>query len=179
VRVLSQSSLVDALSQWGAHEAAGRLIGQQQIDPSDRLASLNLVLHVRSPFVARILFRQPQATLSVDFDIGDLNSLILADGRSIESWITTVRASGGDSLSHFDKLVSGSGAPVGPIFAAGTGSPDSQSVESLVLYDGWHRAAAWFERARLGKADSPLNGYVVLSGLDDPLLQREVIDGAV
>lgn len=167
MRDISASALVEALAHWGAHEASGRLRGQVQIDVSDRLACVDLVLRYRAAYVARILARQPLAVSLATLDPGEVSSLRLADGRGLDDWIAFITAEGGTSLEYFRQLVerppecNGWVLAVAKLMDARTGR-----VGPLVLYDGWHRAAAWFERNRQGLS-STLAAFLVVSQLPD------------
>src|SRR5262245_27477245 len=118
MRILRQSTIADALAGWGAHEAEGRLRGQHSAIKPDKLSALNVVLHFRAPFVARVLMREPITTFEVELEPGDAEAVVLADARNLASWIETTRARGGDSLTYFESVVGSVDPPMGPFFAA-------------------------------------------------------------
>lgn len=167
---MAPSTLVEALAHWGGHEASGRFRGRVDCDPGDPMACVDLVLHGRSPHVARILASEPVATVSVSLDPGDGAHLVLADGRSLDAWIATAQAEGGPSATHWRELVERPEPPEGRVICgAELLDAATRRIGLLVLYDGWHRAAAWHERCRLGRGE-PLGAYVVLTRWPDARL---------
>jgi len=170
LHTLSDSSFADALAHWGAHEADGRLSSRVKCDSSNRLVCLNLVLQCRAPYVARLIAREPVSTHHVAFEPQDAAAFVLADGSSIERWIEQTTAAGGEAYAHFRRMVENPAASTGRIVcAACVVNPVSLPPGAVVLYDGWHRAAAWVERNRCGKP-STLEGYLIVARHPDPLL---------
>lgn len=169
---MTPSTLVEALAHWGAHEAAGRFRGRIACDPGDPLACIDLVLHGRSPHLARLLASEPVATVSVNLDPDDSAHLVLADGRSLAAWIAAAQAEGGLAATHWHAMVERPQPPDGRVICgAELLDAATHQIGPLVLYDGWHRAAAWHERCRLGRPE-PLGAYVVLTRRPDARLMR-------
>ena len=170
MRNISESSLADALAHWGHHEASGRLKNNVECDSSDRLVCLNLVLQCRTPYVARIIAREPLSTHLVAFEPQDAVSFVLADGRSIEDWIARTTAAGDEACAYFRRMVEDPAVATGRIVcAADFANHDARQLGTIVLYDGWHRAAAWVERNRTGNP-SVLEAYLIIVRHPDPLL---------
>lgn len=161
------------LATWGAHEASGRLRGQVQCDSSDKLACIDLALRYRAPYVSRLLAREPMKALLVEFESNDVATIILADGRSIETWIQGTTTSDGDTYAHFHRMVDDQVPPQGHLVgAAELVDLTAHQLGTVVLYDGWHRAAAWIERCKQGKP-STITAFLVVTRLADPLLSRQ------
>ena len=173
MQIKSRQTLTRALAGWGAHEAQGRLAGKTRVDTANPLACAELALQSRSPYVGRILLRDPLAVLEVEMSAADLGNLVLADGRSLASWAADTSRENGESAAHIRRLIddSASSANAGHLLCAATVVAESPAlrINDAVLYDGWHRAAAFLERARLGRAHS-IRGYLVTTRAADRLL---------
>lgn len=163
MKQISQSTLIEALAVWGEHEATGRLKGTVQIDLNSKFACADLALRYRAPLIRHILEREPIATFTVEIDASDVPSIMLADGRTVDSWIQLNSASKGSSWTYFRQLVDADDPPPGQIFCTAT-FDQSQSTYTgpLVVYDGWHRISAWAERVRLGRL-STIAAFLVLT----------------
>jgi hypothetical protein len=157
----SQSTLTEALAVWGEHEARGRLKGKVQIDLNNRFACADLALRYRAPFVRRILEREPMATFDAVIDASDVPSILLADGKTVDSWIQVNSLSKGDSWTYFRQMVDADDPPLGPIFCTATISRSQSTYDGpLFVYDGWHRISAWAERVKIGKR-STITAFLV------------------
>lgn len=170
MRYLADATLARALAEWGAHEASGRFRGRTGCDPADPLACIDFALLSRAPYVARILAREPLATLRVALEPEDVPALWLADGRSVGQWIDATAEAGGEAHAHFLRLVSQPDEGRGRLVCAGRiVEGGNREMGSVVVYDGWHRVAAWFETCRRGRP-MPLEAYLVVVKHPDPLL---------
>lgn len=173
MQIKSQQTLTNALASWGKHEAEGRLAGKVLVDPTNPMAHTELILLSRSPYIARILLREPQTVFEVELDAGDIGNLVLADGRSVESWQADTAQENGESAAHVQRLINDpqDGAGKGHLLCAATLVADNppHQLSDIVLYDGWHRAAAFVERARLARAKS-ISGYLVITRTADLFL---------
>jgi hypothetical protein len=154
VQQLGQSTVADAFATWGEHEANGRLRGQVQIASGDRLAFADLALRYRAPFVAHLMSHHPTGALMVELEPTDADAIFLADGRRLAEWEN--RAST-DSLAHFQNLCEATLPPAGPLVAAAHVSGQGP----FVLYDGWHRAAAWRYRCLTGRSAN-ISAHLIL-----------------
>lgn len=170
MRITRQSTLADALAAWGEHEASGRLQSQLAVASRDKLTSLNVVLHYRAPFVARILLRDAIQALEVELEPSDSENIVLADTRTLSGWIDRVRSAGGDSLEYFNRLVASIDSPRGPFLAAATQTAPNE-IDQLIVYDGWHRLSAWHQRVREGRP-SNIQGFLVIVRFADPLMSN-------
>lgn len=173
MQIKSRQTLTNTLASWGKHEAEGRLAGKIQVDTANLMACTEFALLFRSPYIARILLREPQAVFEVELDAGDIGNLVLADGRSVESWQADTTQENGESAAHVQRLIHDpwDGAGKGYLICAATlvpGNP-SQQLSDIVIYDGWHRAAAFMERVRLARAKS-IHGYLVITRTADQFL---------
>jgi len=170
MKINGSSRLIDALAIWGAHEAGGRLCGQlpASFAASDPSSCVDLVLRYRSPLIARILESQPISVRTVQIAPDDRSAMVLADGRTIPQWIEAVgmHDASGDA---FCRGMADSDQPVvGPLICAAPVSSDDRArvLGPIVLYDGWHRAAAWWTQVDRG-ANYDIDAYLVLTKLPD------------
>jgi len=119
------------------------------------------------------LLREPQAVFEVELNAVDIKNLVLADGRSVESWSADVAQEGAESAAHVRRLIHApkGTANRGHLLCAATLVSDNPSLQlsDVVLYDGWHRAAAFMEKVRLARAKS-IHGYLVITGTADRFL---------
>lgn len=167
MRIVSDSTLLDALADWAMHEVSGRHGAEAPCDASDAKECLNFLLWYRSPSIARILGRAPLKTFVVDLEYRDHRSMILADGRTLAQWIEDVKRTGGEKRRYFDQLVDVSPLQTGRLFcAAKVKQSNPLRIGRLTLYDGWHRAAAWLQRCNSGRV-SAIRSYVVVTSKED------------
>lgn len=173
MQIKSRQTLTSALASWGAHEAEGRLAGKIQVDTVNPMACTEVALLSRSPYIARILLREPQAVFEVELNAVDIRSLVLANGRSIESWRTDIDLENGESIAHVQRLIydQEDSANRGYLLCAATLVSDTPTLQlsDVVLYDGWHRAAAFVEKVHLTRAKS-IHGYLVITRTADRFL---------
>ena len=121
----------------------------------------------------RLLAREPISTFLVEFKPSDAASLILADGRSIEAWIQGVTNSDGDTHAHFRRMVDDPAPPEGQLIgAAELVDRAAHHFGTVILYDGWHHAAAWVEQSKLGKP-SNIAAFLVVTRRGDPFLSPQ------
>lgn len=171
MRKISEATIVDALTHWGVNEVIGRHSNEQPCDPSDHAACLNYLLFYRSPYVGRIIERSAFQTLLVELDPNDVGRMILADGRSINKWLTDMDKSNSDSMGYLNKLDEDPTLISGKIICAAkviTLNPLELSV--VVVYDGWHRMAAWAKNAQKLQLP-PIQGYLMLTKKEDRLFK--------
>jgi hypothetical protein len=155
MQVVSENYLLlDALAAWGAHEADGRARDRYPIDISDKYACANFIMWQRAPYVSHILSRNPHPTaLLVELDANEFGVIRLANGLTLEQWIEQADA---DATKHFRRLCDAPESPQGPL----VGACYESFAAPIMLYDGWHRAAAWFERCRTGRP-STITSYLI------------------
>jgi hypothetical protein len=150
------------LVQWGAHEAPGR--GQAlDVDASNPVDCMGFILWHRARFIGRLLQRQPIDVVVVEFDPEESRSFFLLDGRTPETWIADVEKSGGAELQTYRDLVQQASPPDGRLVAAARLEDAATGrLGPAVLYDGWHRAAAWCTRVSQGRP-SPMQSYLIVT----------------
>jgi hypothetical protein len=166
MKVLSESSLVSALVAWGVHEAMGRHQGKADCQITDRLNVLDWLLRARAPYVQLILGRQPVKTLMVELEPEDEPSMLLADGRSVDDWIEGERQHNAQAWAHVQRMVASPDAASGAWVGAATLlDAEKNQLGPVVLYDGWHRAAAWRECCKMGRP-SAQRAFLVLTQRD-------------
>jgi len=167
--------LVDVLAEWGLHEAHGHLLGALPIPlippappgHARDAAGVELALRYRSPLVARILQAGPRAVLTVEFEPDDRASLFIADARPLPEWAAaiakqstyvSVLAEGSDPVTR--QLVCAVHAPGGHL----------DNIQGpVVIYDGWHRGAAWWLQMEAGRRHT-ISADLILTETLDPVL---------
>lgn len=173
MRIVSESTLVDGLTEWGQHEVMGRHGIEAGFDANDPKACLNHLLWYRSPAIARVLDRVPLKTFVVDFEHKDSQSMVLADGRTMKQWIDDARRSNGAELEYFNQLVNDGSLHSGRLFCVSQMRRNQPlQIGRLTVYDGWHRAAAWLERCNKGLV-SMLRSYLVITRNEDRYLPHQ------
>ena len=152
-------TLSDALVAWGAHEAKGRC-REYNVDPTDRAACLDLVLWFRAGVIQGILARQPaRSHLVVELLPEFALQIRLFDGRSIDDWIARVTADRNVDYRKYQALVDQTEQLEGRLLL-GTRFHNGAMQLPFVLYDGWHRSAAWLTRSREGRS-TPIEAYLI------------------
>lgn len=100
----------------------------------------------------------------------DLPALRLADGRPVDHWIEAVVREGGASQAHLQRLALVPVASFAPVVcAARLVARDRREVDQVVVYDGWHRVAAWSQACAQGRP-APLAAWLVVTQWRDPQL---------
>ena len=167
MRPLRQVRLVDILLDWGRHEAAGRYQERLAGFTLETLDHIDLVLRTRSNLVVRLLGRRPLDSVLAELEPADMEGMLMANGLDLDGWIQEKEAAGDESYAHFLRLVEAPDPPMGRVVAAVEVLDRVRNQFSpFILYDGWHRAAAWRERIRRGRP-SLLNAYVIFTDQSD------------
>ncbi len=165
--------LVDVLGEWGAHEAEGRLrLPPTAVQGAARvLAGVEVALTYRSPLAWRMFAGWPMASARVEIAPEDVPALQITDGRTADEWTTAILEDHTDSGKHVRSLADGAREVVGPLTcAAQTADGTVGSVQApIVIFDGWHRAAAWIAQLRRG-ANYSISGSLVVTQHPVPLL---------
>jgi len=163
MRHLHSTTLADVLVAWGRHEALGRFKHQLQSEPATPLECMNLLFHARPRMVAHLLQHKPTASLVVELEPGDESVLRLTNGSTLDEWLSRAADRW---LTNVETLVRADEPPAGPVLVVGVLS-DAESaagsvrMNSLILYDGWHRTAAWLLRCRQRRPSRLLANLVV------------------
>lgn len=152
----SDATLVEALTAWGQHEATGRM----RAHLGDRLRNeeseyLDFILQYRAPLLSRLFSSLPVGCARVVFEAHDQPLFFLADsGSSLSQW--SDRASP-EEMAHFESLCRQPQPMAGSLIVA----THVSGKGPMALYDGTHRAAAWRQRCREGKAET-MAAFLVL-----------------
>jgi hypothetical protein len=173
VRNVGACRLVDVLGEWGNHEGEGRL----QLPPNalqgdaKLLGGVEVVLTYRSPLAWRMVAGWPMACARVEIVPEDLPTLRIADGRTAEEWTTAILEDQTDSGKHVRNLADAVREVVGPLTCtAQTADGSVGRVQApVVIFDGWHRAAAWIAQLQRG-ANYSISGSLVVTQHPVPLL---------
>jgi hypothetical protein len=156
LRQLGSSTVIEALAAWGEHEAKGRLNGKLSPAPGRTQDFADLTLRYRAPFVAHLVSHYPTGAVLVELELADAERIFLADGRHLSSWLSGASL---ESTAYFASLRDAEVPPAGPLVA----SVHSSGSGPYVLYDGWHRAAAWLDRCKSGKV-SNIAAHLIVCG---------------
>jgi len=109
-----------------------------------------------------IFSSEPFACFRVELESGDLPLLRITDGRLMTEWATAVERDQTHSGAYVREMAASAAPVVGPLVCACLGGPAEGGGLALtppfVVYDGWHRGAAW-----------------VLRGAADPIAARVVV----
>lgn len=173
MKVAAACRLVDVLGEWGNHEGEGRLQlphGSLQGD-ARLLAGVELTVTYRSPIAWRMLAGWPTACARVELVPDDVPALRIADGRTAEEWTTAILADQTNSGRHVRKLAGAAGEVAGPLTCtAQTADGSVARVQApIVIFDGWHRVAAWIAQLRRG-ANYAISGNLVVTQYPVPFL---------
>jgi len=177
VQILGERRFVEILADWGLHEAEGRL---REILPSELtpaaagpervIEGLEVAIRNRSPLVGRLLLAQPRGALRVGLAPEEGDALYIFDGQTLRAWSTAILAEETPEGEFVRGLVH-SDVPVAGPFVCMVTVPDGDLAHPkgpIVLYDGWHRAAAWFKHCQSGRP-YPILADLILTNGPDPL----------
>jgi len=152
VNILDPSiTLVDALSGWGLRERETHPGIRVPTDPRERMIlGMEIVLRHVPELIARILFaeplspNEPRAVFRAEFGLEDVDKLLLHNGVALADC---------PSNEHVERLVrTPDFSPIVCTVQVEKDEPD-RLVGQFVIYDGWHRSAAWLIRARRGRPE--------------------------
>lgn len=173
MRIVGECRSVEVLGEWGIHEGQGRLqLPAGMFQGEMRLLSgAEVALTCRPPLAWRILAGWPIACLRIEIAAEDVPALRITDGRTAQDWTTAVLSDQTDSGSHVRALADAAEAVSGPLIctAQTTDGSVSRMRPPIVIFDGWHRAAAWIAQLRRGAA-FPITGSLVVTQHPVPLL---------
>jgi hypothetical protein len=152
VNILDDSlRLIDALSGWGLRECVKYPEVQVPSDESHRtILGMEVVLRHVPELIARILLAEPlaptepRAVFRAEFGLEDVDKLLLHSGVALADY---------PSDEHVQRLVKSPDlSPIVCTVQVEKDEPD-RLAGRFVIYDGWHRSAAWLIRARRGRPE--------------------------
>lgn len=162
MRLLSQSDLIEAFAAWGRHEAGGREKEKASVDLNNKQSCADFALRYRAPLAAAIFSKEPTQTVVVEFEAAESGALLLFDGRSIDAWFDAANAARDKGWEHVQEMASGASPLEGPLVASATYQAAPAPIGPIILWDGWHRAAAWRQRFLNGKP-STISAFLILT----------------
>lgn len=132
-------------------------------DLSNNQLCADFALRHRAPLVSAILGLVPMQTAVVEFEAEESEALFLFDGRNIDAWLEAADAVKDNGWKHVQNMVSGVSPLEGPLVVTATCqvTPDGP-IGRIILWDGWHRAAAWRRLFLSGKSSS-MTAYLILT----------------
>ena len=174
MRITGNCRLVDVLGEWGNHESEGRLQrppGSILQGDARILLGVEVAVNYRSPLAWRILAGWPVGCARVEILPEDAPALRIADGRTADEWTTAVLGDQTDSGAHVRRLADAGREVVGPLTCtAQTADGTAARLQApIVIFDGWHRVAAWIAQLRRG-ANYRISGNLVVTQHPVPFL---------
>ena len=144
-------TLIDVLSGWGLRERKKYPGIQLPTEASQRtILGMEIVLRHVPELIARILFAEPlsptepRAVFRAEFGLEDVDKLLFHNGVALADC---------PSNEHVQRLVQTPDlSPIVCTVQVEKDEPD-RLVGRFVIYDGWHRSAAWLIRARRGRPE--------------------------
>lgn len=114
--------------------------------------------------------------VALEFEPHEADVLFLADGCRLDDWIAHTSKTGGADLEHYLKLVNeprdNSNGRL--LAAAKLNDRNGGVLGPIVLYDGWHRAAAWKTRINQHRSTS-ITSYLIITEDEDCELEFQSI----
>ncbi len=153
---------MEVFAEWGAHEAKGRNASKVQPDLSDKFACADYILRFRPALISAIIKLKPVSTALFELNENESNAIMLFDGKNLDQWIQDENISNDSGWEHIQTMVGEEQAPNGALVASVEYEQAQNTIGPLILWDGWHRAAAWHERCNNGKS-SCITCYVILT----------------
>jgi len=135
------------------------------------LNSVDVAVFYRAPLVWRILVARPLHILLVEIDADDVPHLRLADSRTVDNWKLTAPADQ-EGFKHYRELAESDERIKGPLICTATTDGTDGFVPPVVVFDGWHRVAAWTDH--LESDDYPITAYLILTRERVPLLEPSI-----
>ena len=113
----------------------------------------------------------PMACARVEIVPEDVPALRITDGRTAEEWTTAILDDQTESGKHVRDLADAARAVAGPLMctAQTTDGSVTRVQAPIVIFDGWHRVAAWIAQLRRG-ANYSISGSLVVTQHPVPLL---------
>jgi hypothetical protein len=165
MRIVQQCRLVDVLGEWGIHEGGGRLqLPAGTFEGDERLLKgVELALIYRCPLAWRILAGMPVRCFRVAISPEDVPALVIANGRTAEDWTTTMLENETESGEHVRAQAERPEIVAGPLTCTAQMADGrlDRVKPPIVIFDGWHRAAAWISQLRRGAAYPISAGLIV------------------
>jgi hypothetical protein len=148
--------LVDALAGWGLREAAVKHRLAIPGDETERTAfGVDVVLRHVPVLIARILAAEPldvgvpHSVLRVDLGSEDAATLFLHNGMPLTTYTDRLSECAAGRREIEMLVQTPDPRPLVCTLQVADSDPDCASGP-VVIFDGWHRAAAWLTRVRVG-----------------------------
>ncbi len=158
MKVLGTCRVVDAFDAWGSHNTSWR-VGRTITTPLD---AVETVLTYYWLLAWRILRAEPVVCFRAEFAALDIPEIFTYRGVQLDEWAKsveqdTVNRSGDDVR----KMAAAPRAVVGPLVCTCDGD-SSQPRPPYVVFDGWHRGAAWVLQGQAGKL-YPISAMLIVT----------------
>ena len=131
-------------------------------DLANKQLCADFALRFRAPLVSSILALEPIQTAVVEFDAAESEAILLFDGRNIDAWLSAADAPKDRGWKHVQDMVHGVSPLEGPLVVTATHRAAPDRIGPIILWDGWHRAAAWRQLYQSGKP-STMSAYLILT----------------
>ena len=152
---------MDALGEWGSHNSSWRA-GREIRDSSD---GVDFALTYYSELVSRILAAYPFGCARAELLAEDLPNLVLHDKTFASVYATAIEKATNRSGEYVRDMAAAEVPVVGPLTCtcrSATVDGGLQLYPPFVVFDGWHRGAAWILHGKAGKV-YPLSTNLILT----------------
>lgn len=177
-RITGKARLLDALAEWGRHEALGRLKPRLGEPPAGhfegergRLQAIDIVLRFRAPVLARILGSLPVRCVHIELAPAHVRLLRVFDGRPARDYAAGLLAARSESGAYVRGLARGAERIRGPLVATAQ-RVSGRIAPPITVFEGCHRLAAWIAQLASGAAPYPIGGYLVITQYETDVFPR-------
>jgi hypothetical protein len=109
----------------------------------------------------------------VEFEPEEQLALFIADGRPLDEWTDSVLKDLGRSGVDVRARVASPDSMAGALICTAVVPAGGTLEPPIIIFDGWHRAAIWFEHTRRGRR-YPVSAYLILTQRQASLLGRPI-----
>lgn len=132
------------------------------LDLTNKHLCADFALRHRAPLVSAILSLEPLQAVMVELDAAESEAISLFDGRDIDAWLKAADAAKDKGWRYVQDIVSGVLPLEGPLVVTATHRETPAPIGPIILWDGWHRAAAW-RRLFLDGKPLTMSVYLILT----------------
>ena len=168
MKLLGTCRLVDILSEWGSHNTQWRL-GRDVVDVLD---GVEFALTYYSELVSTVLAAGPIGCFRVEVATEDLPQIVLHNGQLMTDWVNAVEVCDNENGNYVRRMAAENERIVYPLICSCKGDLVNaglglQLYPPFVIFDGWHRGAAWVVHVRAGR-EYPVAGRLVVTTRPTP-----------
>ncbi len=145
MQLLGSCRLVDVLGDWGSYNSTWRWGPVGDVGEGSEM-----VLISYPDMMRRILAAEPVVCFRALFDAGDISQIVTHRGESL-----TRLAAAKSAETYVSQMVNAPPNVTGPLICTCAGdliNGEFKPRSSIVLFDGWHRGAAWALHQQAGRS---------------------------